>query len=78
MGVVAGQAPHPSAAQNETDGYALLVGAQSTTLLREVPSLSSPPTLLQLAQLFLLQSEVGHVLHSLLPCSVLCPATSFL
>lgn len=77
MGVIAGQATHPSPAQNETDSYALLVGAQTTTLLREAPSLSSPLTPLQLAQLFLLKSEVGHVLRSLLPCSVLCPATSF-
>lgn len=74
MGVIAGQAPHPSPAQNETDSYTLLVGAQTTALLREALSLSSPPTPLQLAQRFLLKSEAGHVLHSLLLYSTLRPA----
>ena len=77
MGAIAGQAPHPSPAQNETDSYTLLVGAQ-TTLLRGAPSFSSPPTPLQLVQLSLLKSEVGHVPHSLLFSSALCPAPSFL
>ena len=44
MGVIAGQAPQPSPAQNETDSYTLLVGAQTTALLREALSLSSSPT----------------------------------
>ena len=66
--------PHPSPAQNETDSYTLLVGAQTTALLREALSPSSPPTPLQLAQRFLLKSEAGHVLHSLLPYSALRPA----
>lgn len=74
MGVIAGEAPHPSPAQNETDSYTLLVGAQTTALLREALSLSSPPTPLQLAQRFLLKSEAGHVLHSLLLYSTLRPA----
>lgn len=40
VGAIAGEAPHQSPAQNETDSYTLLVGAQTAALLREAPFLS--------------------------------------
>jgi hypothetical protein len=57
---IAGQAPYQSLAPNETDCYTLLVGAQ-TTALREASSFSSPPTLLLLAWLFLLNQRDAYV-----------------